>query len=152
MQKLDRLWLTDQIRWPPAGWPGRLALFVPLGVYLFVWPFGVALVSLGWLPPGAAWVGGALLAAQGLALMAWLGLPVGPQRALLAAGLIAAGSWALEAVGVLTGVPFGPYRYTPTLGAWLGPVPAVIPLAWIATIGSAYFLARFWVRRYSAIR
>jgi putative membrane protein len=146
MQKFDSVWLTDQLRWPPAaGWPGRVALAVPLGVYLFVWPFGLALLSLGWLPPAAGWVGGLLLVAQALALTAWLGRRVGLRRALLAAGLIAAGSWALEAVGVLTGVPFGPYRYTPALGAWLGPVPAAIPFAWIASVGSAYFLARFWI-------
>ena len=30
-----------------AGWPGRVALLVPLGVYAFVWPFGLGLLSLG---------------------------------------------------------------------------------------------------------
>jgi len=132
--------------WPLApGWPARLALLVPLGVYLFVWPFGLALLSLGWLPPGAGWVGGVLLIAQGLALTAWLALQVGPRRALLVSGGIALAAWALEAVGVTTGVPFGPYRYTPALGAWLGPVPAAIPFAWVASVGSAYFLCRFWI-------
>ena len=127
------------------GWPGRVALLVPLGVYVFVWPFGLGLLSLGWLPPGAGWVGGVLLIAQGLALTAWLALQVGPGRALLVGGGVALAAWALEAVGVLTGVPFGPYLYTPALGAWLGPVPAAIPFAWVASVGSAYFLCRFWI-------
>ena len=35
-----------------------------------------------------------------------------------------------EAVGVATGVPFGDYRYSRTLGAQLLAVPVVIPLAW----------------------
>jgi putative membrane protein len=35
-----------------------------------------------------------------------------------------------EAVGVRTGVPFGEYRYTGTLGPQLLGVPVVIPLAW----------------------
>jgi putative membrane protein len=122
-----------------------VALLVPLGVYVFVWPFGLGLLSLGWLPPGAGWVGGVLLAAQGFALTAWLALQVGPRRALGVGGGIALAAWALEAVGVVTGVPFGPYRYTPALGAWLGPVPAAIPLAWVASVGSAYFLCRFWI-------
>jgi putative membrane protein len=112
---------------------------------VFVWPFGLGLLSLGWLPPGAGWVGGVLLAAQGFALTAWLALQVGPRRALGVGGGIALAAWALEAVGVVTGVPFGPYRYTPALGAWLGPVPAAIPLAWVASVGSAYFLCRFWI-------
>jgi putative membrane protein len=127
------------------GWVGRVALLVPLGVYAFVWPFGLGLLSLGWMPPGAGWVGGVLLGAQGLALTAWLALQVGAGRALVAAGGIALAAWALEAVGVTTGLPFGPYRYTPALGAWLGPVPAAIPFAWVASVGSAYFLSRFWI-------
>jgi putative membrane protein len=120
-------------------------LLVPLGVYAFVWPFGLGLLSLGWMPPGAGWVGGVLLGAQGLALTAWLALQVGMGRALVVAGGIALAAWALEAVGVTTGLPFGPYRYTSTLGAWLGPVPAAIPFAWVASVGSAYFLSRFWI-------
>ncbi len=40
------------------------------------------------------------------------------------AGLVA------EAVGTATGVPFGPYTYTGTLGWSLLDVPVVIPLAW----------------------
>jgi len=35
-----------------------------------------------------------------------------------------------EAVGVATGVPFGSYAYTTTLGPRLAGVPLVIPLAW----------------------
>lgn len=128
-----------------AGWPGRVALLVPLGVYAFVWPFGLGLLSLGWMPSGAGWVGGVLLLAQGLAVTAWLALQVGPARAALIGGGIALAAWALEAVGVTTGLPFGPYRYTPALGVWLGPVPAAIPFAWIASVGSAYFLCRFWI-------
>jgi uncharacterized protein (TIGR03382 family) len=57
---------------------------------------------------------------------------------------VAALAWALEAVGVTTGVPFGPYQYTPALGAWLGPVPAAIPFAWVASVGSAYFTG-LWI-------
>jgi uncharacterized membrane protein len=40
------------------------------------------------------------------------------------------GGFALEALGVATGVPFGQYRYTGALGARLLGVPLVIPLAW----------------------
>jgi len=54
------------------------------------------------------------------------GLPwsLGLVLAAAAAGLLA------EAVGVATGVPFGDYRYTHTLGWQLFDVPVVIPLAW----------------------
>ena len=119
-----------------------MAVLVPLGVYAFVYPFGLALLGLGWLPPGAGWVGGALLAAQGLAMAAWLGWNYGAARGLGAAAAIAVGAWLLEAVGVTTGLPFGAYHYTPALGALLGPVPAAIPFAWVASIGAAYFTAQ----------
>lgn len=38
--------------------------------------------------------------------------------------------WLVEAVGTATGWPFGAYTYTPSLGAHLGGVPIVIPMAW----------------------
>jgi putative membrane protein len=46
--------------------------------------------------------------------------------------LCVAGSfgYAVEVLGVHTGVPFGHYRYTATLGPRLAGVPLVIPLAW----------------------
>lgn len=37
----------------------------------------------------------------------------------------------MEMVGVHTGLPFGSYRYTGTLGPAVGGVPVVIPLAWL---------------------
>jgi putative membrane protein len=124
------------------GWPWRLAVLTPLGVYGFVYPFGIGLLLLGWIPPEAGWVGGCLLAAQGLAMAAWCGLNYGAARGLVAALIIAVVAWALEAFGVTTGVPFGAYRYSDALGASLGPVPAAIPFAWIATVGAAFFTAR----------
>jgi len=124
------------------GWAGRVAVLTPLGVYAFVYPFGLGLLLFGWLPPAAAWVGGALLIAQGLAVAAWLALNFGATRGLGAAALVGVGAWALEAVGVSSGVPFGSYSYTPALGAGLGPVPAAIPFAWVAGIGAAFFTAR----------
>ena len=42
----------------------------------------------------------------------------------------AGGGLAVEAVGVATGIPFGAYAYTGTLGAQVLGVPVVIPLAW----------------------
>lgn len=47
--------------------------------------------------------------------------------ALIAAGI----GWLAEAVGTTTGWPFGAYQYTDSLGPKIGPVPLVIPLAWL---------------------
>ena len=45
-------------------------------------------------------------------------------------GLTVAVALAAEAVGVATGLPFGDYAYTGTLGPRLLGVPLVVPLAW----------------------
>lgn len=54
----------------------------------------------------------------------------GPRAAAALILVTTAGSLAVEAVGVHTGVPFGAYEYSGALGAGLLGVPLVIPLAW----------------------
>ncbi len=39
--------------------------------------------------------------------------------------------WTAEAIGTTTGFPFGDYSYADSLGPKIGPVPALIPLAWL---------------------
>ena len=46
-----------------------------------------------------------------------------------------------EEVGVATGLIYGPYHYTSTLGPWLGTVPILIPLAWFMMVYPSYVLA-----------
>jgi uncharacterized membrane protein len=50
-------------------------------------------------------------------------------------------SWIFEEVGVVTGLVYGPYRYTSTLGPWLGSVPVLIPLAWFMLVYPTYVVA-----------
>jgi putative membrane protein len=50
-------------------------------------------------------------------------------------------SWAYEQVGVMTGLVFGAYHYTDYLGARLGEVPLLIPLAWFMMIYPSYVVA-----------
>lgn len=47
-----------------------------------------------------------------------------------------------EAVGVRTGVPFGDYAYTGTLGAEVADVPVLVPLAWVMMAWPALAVAR----------
>ncbi|WP_208430709.1 MULTISPECIES: carotenoid biosynthesis protein [Aeromicrobium] len=58
--------------------------------------------------------------------------------------LVVAGGGGLvaEAVGVHTGVPFGSYDYTGTLGPEVLGVPAVVPLAWLMMAYPALVAAR----------
>ena len=50
-------------------------------------------------------------------------------------------SWLFEELGVSTGLIYGPYHYTSTLGPLLGSVPFLIPLAWFVLVYPSYLVA-----------
>ncbi|MGK5741920.1 carotenoid biosynthesis protein [Micromonospora sp. URMC 103] len=54
----------------------------------------------------------------------------GPRAAAALVVVATGGGFAVEAVGVTTGVPFGSYDYSGELGPKLAGVPLIIPLAW----------------------
>jgi putative membrane protein len=54
----------------------------------------------------------------------------GPRAALALVATATLGGYAVEAVGVATGFPFGTYDYSGRLGPKLLGVPLIIPLAW----------------------
>jgi uncharacterized membrane protein len=53
----------------------------------------------------------------------------------------AAVAWTFEQVGVATGAVYGRYVYTDLLGAKLGHVPILIPMAWFMVIYPSYVIA-----------
>jgi uncharacterized membrane protein len=55
-------------------------------------------------------------------------------------------SYCMEEAGVRTGLLFGPYHYGDTLGAKLGDVPAIIPLAWFMMVYPCWVVARTLLR------
>jgi len=57
------------------------------------------------------------------------------------------GGLVAEAVGLRTGLPFGAYAYTGTLGPELLGVPVVVPLAWIMMAWPALVVGRTLARR-----
>ena len=76
---------------------------------------------------------------------AWYAL--GGRHTLAFFGLSAAISWVYEQVGVATGLIFGAYHYTDYLGARLGDVPLLIPLAWFMMIYPSYVIANLVLER-----
>jgi uncharacterized membrane protein len=54
-------------------------------------------------------------------------------------------SWIFEEIGVATGLVYGSYHYTATLGPWLGSVPVLIPLAWFMLVYPSYVVANLIV-------
>lgn len=63
------------------------------------------------------------------------------RRTLIAFGLVAVSTWAVEAVGSATGFPFGGYDYTDALQPQIAHVPLLIPLAWFMMLPSAWAVA-----------
>jgi putative membrane protein len=59
-------------------------------------------------------------------------------------------SWSFEEIGVVTGLVFGRYHYTATLGPWVGSVPLVIPLAWFALAYGTFALVHLVASRWMA--
>ncbi|MBM2615235.1 carotenoid biosynthesis protein [Actinoplanes sp. LDG1-06] len=66
----------------------------------------------------------------------------GPRAALALVGTATLGGFAVEAVGVATGFPFGTYDYSGQLGPKLLGVPLIIPLAWTWMAWPAWLAAR----------
>jgi uncharacterized membrane protein len=115
-----------------------LGLFL---VYLAVFPGSTLTVALDRVPGWGEWMGGALLLLQGAIVLFWLAAGYGPRGA-LAAGLVAVLAWGVEHLGVVSGFPFGRYRYTDMLQPQLlGVVPLAIPCAWLMVALGAWQLA-----------
>jgi uncharacterized membrane protein len=66
----------------------------------------------------------------------------GVRGAALLLAVAGGGGLLVEAVGVRTGLPFGPYAYTGTLGPELLGVPVVVPLAWTMMAWPALVVGR----------
>ena len=70
----------------------------------------------------------------------------GARRTAMFFAISAIVSYLLEEVGVRTGLVFGAYHYSDMLGAKLGHVPILIPLAWFMMIYPSWMVARALLR------
>jgi uncharacterized membrane protein len=75
------------------------------------------------------------------------GLTRGPRVALGLVLVTTGGGFAVEALGIATGIPFGHYVYGPALGSRPAGVSWVIPLAWTWMAWPAWIAATRLVRR-----
>jgi carotene biosynthesis associated membrane protein len=101
-----------QLAYPLVPGPARSVLTV-VTVYVFL----AATVAHAWVHRGARWAATLVAVAAG-------------------------GGWLVEVVGVHTGVPFGSYEYTGSLGPRLLGVPVVIPFAWAMMAYPALLVGR----------
>jgi uncharacterized membrane protein len=70
----------------------------------------------------------------------------GPRRTAIFFLISAVVSYLMEEIGVRTGLIYGAYHYSSALGAKLGDVPILIPLAWFMMIYPSWMVARSLVR------
>ena len=83
-------------------------------------------LQIGW-----TWSGPTYVVLGALAAIAFLASRVGAMRALAIFASTSLISLSAELLGTATGVPFGPYEYTPLLGYRIGGrVPFPIPVSW----------------------
>ncbi|WP_373684022.1 carotenoid biosynthesis protein [Micromonospora solifontis] len=93
----------------------------------------LVLAQIGYPLTTGATRAGLTLATVGLGYLLAVGhalLSRGPRAALALVAVATGGGFAVEALGVATGVPFGSYDYSGELGPKLAGVPLIIPLAW----------------------
>ncbi len=133
--------ITHQLRNLPS-----VVTATSFGVFCFVYPFAILLLSLDLMPFGMEWMSSLLLMMLGFSAWGWLWLNFGGAGVAIG-GLLFALGVALEYVGVLTGVPFGRYTYTGVLIPQLpGGVPLAIGFAWLVIVVSGLFTARLMLR------
>ncbi|WP_049974170.1 carotenoid biosynthesis protein [Azospirillum sp. B4] len=118
----------------------RIAWAAAWGLFIILAYFILAFATHRWLPlPQPGNVGFTLVFVAFSVLHA--GLMLGGRRLALFFGLSVVISYALEEVGVRTGLVYGRYHYGDLLGSKLGHVPVLIPLAWFMMIYPAWVVA-----------
>jgi len=130
-----------------SGWAPNVhrALLV-----LFLLQFTLVWARL-WLPGpllgNARWPDGFLLVLMTATVIASLTRQLPGQNVMLASVIIAFIAGAVQSIGALTAIPFGPYVYTDRFGQQLfHPLPWAVPLMWIAVIFASRGVARLILR------
>lgn len=114
-------------------------------IYLFLWAWSVPLLALDLVPPGGEFMATIMLVLPG-SLCGWWLIERFRLAGTVATAVIAVGSWATEHVGVITGWPFGLYRYNGVLQPEIGGiVPLAIPFAWLLVVPGSLEIARLLV-------
>lgn len=111
----------------------RVALWSSLAVFALLWVGGVASAWLGIEREDAGVLASLFLLTAGLVVL----LGEGTWRGVLSLACVALLGFAVEAVGVRFGVPFGRYVYTDALRPQLLGVPLVMGPAWMVLVAFA---------------
>jgi uncharacterized membrane protein len=89
----------------------------------------------------------AIVGTTALAVFIWSFRNNGPIWTVTSLFVVMIYTYLLELIGVNTGIPFGEYEYTDSLGFQLADVPIVVPLAWYSMAIPTLILARSITKR-----
>jgi uncharacterized membrane protein len=130
-----------------SGWAPKVhrALF---GLFLMQFTLVWARLWLPWpLLGNARWPDGFLLVLTTATVIASLTRQLPGQNVMLASVITALIAGAVQSLGAMTAIPFGPYVYTDRFGQQLFyPLPWAVPLVWIAVIFASRGVARLTLR------
>jgi len=121
---------------------GRNAFAGMLGTLLFLFPFGLVFVALQVLPERFSWTSSVVIVLSAIVTALSESRAVAFRRAAAGLLLLCALLFGIEYLGVTTGMPFGRYTYTSSLGLTVAGVPLAIACAWYSTVMNAWRISR----------
>jgi len=130
-----------------SGWGPRIHRLL-LGLFLLQVALVWVRLCLPWPLLGSArWPDGFLVVVTTATVLASLNRQLPGQNVMLASIIISLIAGAVQTLGALTAIPFGPYVYTQHIGQQLFyPLPWAVPLMWIAVILTSRGVARLTLR------
>ena len=128
----------------PAQFLHPVFLVLFLAAFALVW---LNTLKVFVLPGNPGWPAALVLFTAGATTLVSLSRQLPGQNVLLAASIIAVIAGTAQALGAITGIPFGPYLYTDAAGPkFFDVLPWSIPVIWIVVILNARGVARLILR------
>jgi putative membrane protein len=127
----------------------------PLLILVAVWALSMISLPIVKAVFGVGAITGGVIATVILQTTAVLWIMIrawGLKQTAVATLIVAALTWALEAIGTATGYPFGLYDYTDKLQPQLAHVPLLIPFAWLMMLPPAWSAAALITGRWQGFR
>ena len=140
------------IAFAPAGKApaGSSQFFHRIFLVLFLVAFavvGLNTVNVLALASNSGWMEALLVVTTAVTTLVSLARQLPAQNVLLASVIIAAIAGTVQAIGALSGIPFGPYLYTAAAGPKIFTVlPWFVPVVWIIVLLNARGVARLILR------
>jgi uncharacterized membrane protein len=143
--------------------PLRAVPFLGAGEKIHRWLFGLFLIQFVliwlnlWVPwpdfGKARWPDGVLIVLTAATTVASLTRQLPAQNVMLASTIIVFIAGAVQTIGTLSGIPFGPYHFTKRIGQVLfEPLPWAAPLVWLIAILNARGTSRLILRPWRKTR